>query len=577
MQFVNYLCLAIVWSLASCGNRPIKASKIQESPDSMNLRSQFGLTKQLTWSALKGSLSVSLKQVPWTDTYWPLKYKETAARWEELNVSGGEEVGFGEYMNAHAAQAINSKPSPLLSPAEKYDLVYQIRHDLVASQKELMDFSKKLSAIDASIKKSSDIKVKRTLLRDMISEIHASGIAPSLSMTMNGWEQFLSYSSDESYRYLSIGEGESWGWMGICHGWAPAAVMTPAPKHAAMAIIGDKKVLFTEGDIRGLLSRSWAQRAPGNKNYFLGRRCNKDVGDTHVPIPANSNGKGYAGTVTLEGSTKGFTVIDTLLSLKVPVNSRLAEVFKIQFDADGDEKILLEVGGRSFYLVANFADLASYLKTGEMSLLTRVEAELTGCWDVNPASFHEVLVEQLGVRGNGFVMDRTRNGQVWNQPIYSAIFEIGDLKRVGSVVDVAARYRSSGTMYIAEVSAAVSWIREPSSAQLTYPGNFDKQHSSTTVYNYTLEFDADERLIGGEWGTFSKMDPGSQAPDFLFGYEADAEPIDNVGDFQGKTTIDYSGIVKKLLVCSWTDDTDGVEEVSSQKLSYKNCVIEKAQ
>ena len=228
-------------------------------------------------------------------------------------------------------------------------------------------------------------------------------------------------------------------------------------------------------------------------------------------------------------------------------------------------------------MVAGFADLVSYLKTSDMSYLTRVEAELTGCWDVNPASFHEVLVEQLGVRGSGFVMDRTRNGQVWNQPVHSATFEIGDLKKVGLVSDVAAPYRSSGTVYIAEVSAEVSWIREPSSAQLTYPQNFDKQHSNTTTYNYTLEFDADERLIGGEWGTFNKMDPGAPAPDFLFGYEAGAEPVDNVGDFGGKTTIDYSGIVKKLLACSWSDDIDGEQEVSSSKLSYKNCVIEKAQ
>jgi hypothetical protein len=158
-------------------------------------------------------------------------------------------------------------------------------------------------------------------------------------------------------------------------------------------------------------------------------------------------------------------------------------------------------------------------------------------------------------------------------------FNIGPLVKVGSVADIAAEYRTSGTQYLAEVTATVEWIGEPARQQMHYPENFDEGYSRSIKYAYTLEFDAKKQLIGGEWGSLKAIDPSAHAPDFLFGYESGAEPEDfistNPDSINGiQTYIDYSGIIKKLLACSQSGTADGQIAVGTQQLDYKNCPIE---
>lgn len=556
-------------------NSPTTTAALKEAPDLQNLRGQFGIMKPLYWDEVKATTRVKLTKIPWTDTYWPLAEKETAARWENLNPSNNEEIGIATYLSTYASEAAKEEPSPLLSPAEKYDIVFQSRHDKKPTDEELNDLINQFKTVDESIRKTTDIATKRSLVSSMSDQLEASAVFTGLTLTSHAWNEFLTYSSDSEFKYLnnSSYDGQSWGWMGICHGWAPAAVMSGAPKHAVLAEIADKKVLFTPGDIRGLLSRSWAQQAPDDKQYFLGRRCNLDVEHAGGSIASNANGRGYAGSVTTNGAKVGFTIIDSLLDLNVKVYGRKTAVFKIQMDDKSAPKFLLESMQQRYYLVSSFADLVAYVKTSDMTRISQVEAEISGCWDVNPASFHEVLVEQLGKRDVGFVMDRTRTGQVWNQPVYAAEFTISELKRRDEVKDIAAAYRSSGAVYVAEVTADVHWIGEPGDPSLNYPPGFDLQQSETSNYTYTLEFDADKKLIGGEWGTLTSIDPSDNAPDFLFGYEKGAEPTDHLESTQRNASIDYTGIVKALFACSQSDTIDGEKVVASEKFPYSRCPI----
>ncbi len=560
-------------STISCRNGV--TSTFKESPDFQNLRSQFGLKKALTWDEIKATQKVKLTSIPWTDTYWPLMAKETAARWKNIDPVHNEELGLATYLSTYASEAAKEEPNLLLSPAEKYDIIFQSRHNKKPSDEELAQLVDKVKDIDKLIRETGEVSKKRELVKNMMTLLEASPVFTGLSLTSHAWQQFLYYSANDKFRYpnSSSSQGDSWAWMGICHGWAAAAVMTEAPRHSVLAEIGDKKVFFTPGDIRALLSRSWAQQAPEDKQYFLGRRCNLDVVSAGNAIASNTLGRGYAGSLTNGELKIGFTIIDSLFDLDVKISGKKVAVFKIQLDDQSSPKFLLESKRDTYYLVSSFVDLVSYLKTADMKLVTPVTAQISGCWDVNPASFHEVLVEQIGKRNIGFVMDRTRTGQVWNQPVYAASFSISELKRRDETNDIAAAYRSSGAVYIAEVSAKVSWISEPSKPQLTYSPEFDQQRSYTSNYVYTLEFDADKKLIGGEWGTFDKIDPTDNAPDFLYGYEKGAEPIDYLGSSRNNASIDYSGIVKALLTCSMLDKIDGQKDVDSAILPYSLCPI----
>ncbi|MCX6118690.1 MAG: hypothetical protein NT027_14210 [Proteobacteria bacterium] len=563
--------------LYSCGSRSPSNSTLDESPDSANVREQFGLKVALSYDDLKRNQRISLEEIPWSDTYWPLTNKEMAARWQDVGERSTDTVGLANYLETFLAESAKKIPDPNLSPGEKYDIVYQQRFKTSSSSDAIKSIIGQIQKTDQEIAGLTTIPEKKRKLQEMIPALESTEISKAIPMTSIGWSNFLTYSSSNNYKFLGTddtsSDAEDWGWMGICHGWAAAAVMEKAPKHSVMATINEKEVLFTEGDIRGLLSKAWAQEAPYNKNYFLGRRCNKDVANTNAPIPANSKGKGFAGTIKFNGNETSFTIVETLLDLPVNGPNDRAEVYKISLDGT-NESLFVFSKWQQYYASSTYKGLIEYMRRGRSDKVKKIESlEFTGCWDVNPASFHEVLVEQLAVRKVGFVMDRTRNGQVWNQPVYAVEFDIGDLKPVGSVADVAAEYRASGTKYVAEVKALVRWIAEPYDAQQVYESNFDLSQSQKTNYRYTLEFDSNKRIIGGEWGSLSKMDPAGQAPDFIYGYEKDAKPVDNISIQANSVSLDYSGIIGKIHECSLASTTDGATTVNGEEIKYSRCSI----
>jgi len=64
-------------------------------------------------------------------------------------------------------------------------------------------------------------------------------------------------------------------WMGICHGWAAAAMMEPRPQKSAevLAYDLDHSITLTPSEIKGLVSYSWATNP--YRSTFVGQRCNK--------------------------------------------------------------------------------------------------------------------------------------------------------------------------------------------------------------------------------------------------------------------------------------------------------------
>jgi hypothetical protein len=585
--------------LSACG-RVSPASRPNESPDFANSVSQFGIEGQLSWDDIQNYKTVSLSRVPWTDTYWPLARVETAARWGAIpSDQAAKGHGFSSSLAGLVAESKKSEPSVLLSPAEKYDLVFGWRYGSTLDALAQSDLLQKSISLESQIDAAgNDFVTAKKFTGDLMNTLMSENFATVAPLTANAWQQYLGYSSNPDYLYKNTsGEGEAWGWMGICHGWAPAAVMAETPKHGVEVNFGDKKVLFTEGDIRGLLSRAWAQAAPDS--YFLGRRCNDSVSDTSTPIPANAKGKGYAGKLAVDGldgvdSARAYdvTVAEHYFTsgVQVTINGRRIPVTVSRLQAPGlgelyvievsryrpDESVRGAPAGSSFALVTRkFSDVAMFLKNSEMTDGMKYGAvKYSGCWDVNPASFHHVIVDTIGRNDVGFVMDRTRTGQVWNQPVYATKFQISDLKAVGTIKDVAASYRASGTAYVAEVVAEVLWSSEPHAPKMFYPAGFDKDHLRASTFRYTLEFDADKNLIGGEWGTLAQMDnSASGAPDFLFAYKKGSTPVDDLSGDSGK--IDYSGVIGVIHQCSLAAP-DAETTIDGRKYPVKRCVIQKA-
>lgn len=165
--------------------------------------------------------SAKLAESPWSDDYWAIYKGITAHRYADDNHPGTGWKDNFDYSNhpdrvfKKIVESRNSSSIDMLSPAEKYDL----------------------------------------LVGDMAG-----------TLTKQNWA--------EGKRYFDR-DGSVETWMGICHGWAPAAYMLPRPTSlvTALAADGRTKVGFYPSDIKALTSLLWANAHVDTR--FAGGRCNE--------------------------------------------------------------------------------------------------------------------------------------------------------------------------------------------------------------------------------------------------------------------------------------------------------------
>lgn len=144
------------------------------------------------------------------------------------------------------------------------------------------------------------------------------------------------------------------------------------------------------------------------------------------------------------------------------------------------------------------------------------------CFDTNPATWHLVVVNQIGVEKKSFIMDASAGYEVWNQPIEGYYYaytnpltgmqtkKLSEAKvlRKDLVNDPYASHRNPATEAVVGISMSVSYISENSpSPDLVDSAEMDSR--SVVVYQYDLELDRDDNIIGGEWHSGTH-------PDFLW-------------------------------------------------------------
>lgn len=108
---------------------------------------------------------------------------------------------------------------------------------------------------------------------------------PQINQTVLSWSPSEKYDlsvGDQTFQmtleqksegeWYQTHEGEVESWMGLCHGWAPAAIMVPRPEKPVQ-VVGPEgtEVLWYPNDIKALITLAWAN---GDwESNFVGRRC----------------------------------------------------------------------------------------------------------------------------------------------------------------------------------------------------------------------------------------------------------------------------------------------------------------
>ncbi len=146
-------------------------------------------------------------------------------------------------------------------------------------------------------------------------------------------------------------------------------------------------------------------------------------------------------------------------------------------------------------------DFKELEKKYEKREITRKELEekfnSAECKDTNAGAFHVAITNQIGLMDQGFVVDITRDSEVWNQPVYS--FESHILK----VNNGATRGAAPGTVKEITVFTKMGFVQE---IQQTYEVLDKPIYIKYEKYQYRLELNNDGEIIGGEWESFDRPD-----------------------------------------------------------------------
>ena len=119
------------------------------------------------------------------------------------------------------------------------------------------------------------------------------------------------------------------------------------------------------------------------------------------------------------------------------------------------------------------------------------------CKDTNAGSFHIVLANQIGKMDQGFIVDMTRDAEVWNQAVYS--YNYKELSRKSGATAGAA----AGTVEEVTIETKMTYIVE---VYQRWDSEITEQSLKTATFNYRIELNNAGEIIGGEWLTDARPD-----------------------------------------------------------------------
>jgi len=123
------------------------------------------------------------------------------------------------------------------------------------------------------------------------------------------------------------------------------------------------------------------------------------------------------------------------------------------------------------------------------------------CRDTNAGAFHVVIANQIGLQKKAFIADVTQDAEVWNQPVHAFTSRI-----VGYQSPSAGA--AQGTVREAVVQTTMAYTLEISASDNATNGT-SAHTDGQKVYQYRLELNGNDEIIGGEWIS-------QERPDFLW-------------------------------------------------------------
>ncbi len=625
------LMMALATMISSC-KTGTNNSDVKERWDSKNGPELFE-AKTVNYDLISKSeyKSGELKDQPWSDTYWPLNAAGFAYRWIDKST------------HQSLAQLISADPSN-----SNYQTV--VREQINKALETVRVDSDKTwqEAVGISPAEKYDIAV---------------GDA-SFALTQNELESFAS--NKKGYEEID------WGWMGHCHGWAPASFLYKAPKHAVLmsSEATGKKALFTQGDIRGVLTKAAADNNFTKRVRFMGTRCN----DSYADIPRDKLNRIVDGLIgTWNSSTKSFTnsrsvrvlhnnwfgfnelngrniemvlqfgpsfqnsakywmtatrwndqansIVEVMISSTKVVGG---ELVKDQVIASSDKSVIGQFHDSNDQFVVDGSGTPVRDEAKAKALWDKVTFDIDPtlkdpsnwanfryykeCRDLNPGSFHTVLARYLskgaaqqGVEPHSFVLDVTRDEQVWNHAIYTYESRMGTPTPVviteadgKQSKDPFRKWRAPGTEKIVDVFTYMVYAIE-NGPYINPTKNQDALNAK--MYHYTLELNKKGDVIGGEWHGMVSEDRSVADLDWVkhplsgkalhqelrkialsTGYQAKVDSPDFIWTYDKGTEVGSGDIikadfVKKLYECSISEGTTELSKVTvaGQETSYSEC------
>lgn len=173
-----------------------------------------------------------------------------------------------------------------------------------------------------------------------------------------------------------------------------------------------------------------------------------------------------------------------------PIKVRGAKRKKIHFGASDIKALLLLNFEINKMPRTKFLGSRCNLKRGDRGFNNARE-----CLDTNAGAFHIVLANMIGNNRSSFIIDKTRDQEVWNQPV--AAYET----RIRRKNRGASRNAAPGTVKEVEVDTVVYWVGEIDAKWNSVGTSLQKSH-----YRYVLELNKKGHIIGGEWLSWERPD-----------------------------------------------------------------------
>jgi hypothetical protein len=209
------------------------------------------------------------------------------------------------------------------------------------------------------------------------------------------------------------------------------------------------------------------------------------------------------------------TVVVNKSGVKVPFGASDVKGLLAMHEAYNGKGSYARVGARC--KVVGKVPGEAFPEDGIVPFPSAKDAARPECSDVNAGTFHIVLTSMIGVYSKGFVADVDRFNDVWNQPVvgYETNLNKGKLEEFS----VTPEEFRNGIARKVRVKTIMSYGDELEfeTPELVSEGllNFvsknpvtgtSSQLTSVKNYEYILELDSFDNIVGGEWISESRPD-----------------------------------------------------------------------